>query len=125
VRAFARAQIRKTAITRLVKDNTACGATWPLQAVGVAKGIYPSTDKIYVGAVGNDATIIAHLEELVDSFAAIRAVVESAVVDVHADESVGESGIEVAGKLHGVSEGLFAVIKGVLDAVAQRVGRSR
>jgi len=51
-----------------------------------------------------------------------RAVVEGAVVDVHADEAIGQASVQVAGKLHGVFEGLFAVVEGVLDAVADRLG---
>ena len=70
----------------------------------------------------NDAAVEAHVEEFLDGFSAVLAVVERALVDVHADEAVGEGGIEVASKLHGVGEGLFAVVEGVLDAVAQRVG---
>ena len=70
----------------------------------------------------NDAAIVAHIEQLADGFAAVFAVVERALVDVHADEVVGERGVEIAGELHGVGEGFFAMIERVLDAVAQGVG---
>ena len=42
---------------------------------------------------------------------AVFAVVERALVDVHADEAVGQRGVEVAGELHGVGERLFAVVE--------------
>ncbi len=57
-----------------------------------------------------------------NGFAAIGAVVERALVDVHADEAVGEGGVEVAGELHGVGKGLFAMVESVLDAVAEGIG---
>src|SRR5580698_276225 len=83
-----------------------------------------SADEVDIGAVGNDATIVAHIEKLTDGFAAVRTVVEGALIDIHAHETVGEGGVEVASELHGVGEGLFAVIEGVLDAVAESVGRA-
>jgi hypothetical protein len=72
--------------------------------------------------VGNDAAIVAHLEKLVDGFAAVGTVVERALVDVHADEPVGEGRIEVPGELHGIGEGLFTIVQSVLDAIAECVG---
>ena len=65
--------------------------------------------------------IEAHVEKLLDRFSAVGAVVERALVDVHSDEAVGEGGVEVTGKLHGVRQGLFAVVERVLDAVAQGI----
>jgi len=79
-------------------------------------------DEVDLGGDGDDAALVAEVEEFVDGLAAVGAVVEGAVVDVHADEAVGEAGVEVAGKLHGVIEGLFAVVEGVLDAVFDGLG---
>src|ERR1019366_756442 len=44
------------------------------------------------------------------------------LVDVHPYELVGERRLEIAGELHGVGERLLAVIEGMLNAVAQRIG---
>jgi len=81
-----------------------------------------SADEVDVGFVGNDSALVAHIEELADGFAAVVAVVDGAVVDVHADEAVGHRGVEIAGELHSILESLFAVIEGMLDAVAQGIG---
>jgi hypothetical protein len=70
----------------------------------------------------NDAALIAHVEQLLDGNPAVVAVVDGALVDVHADEAIGERGVQVAGELHGVLERCFAVVERVLDAVAQGVG---
>jgi len=72
--------------------------------------------------VWDDAPVIAHLEEFLDGFAAVWAIVECALVDVHADKAVGERGVQVARELHRVLERLFAMVEGVLDAVAQGIG---
>src|ERR1700733_7393843 len=79
-------------------------------------------DEVYVGAVGDDAAIVAHGEQLANGVLAVFAVVEGALVDVHTDEAVGQGGVEIAGELHGVGQGLFAIVERVLDAVAQGVG---
>ena len=79
-------------------------------------------DEVDFGLVGNDAAVVAHFQELADGFAAVFAVVQCALVDVHADEAVGQSRVEIASELHGVVEGGFAVIEGVLDRVAEGVG---
>ena len=71
---------------------------------------------------GNDAALVTKVEEFADGLASVGAVVESALVDVHADKAAGRSGVEFAGKLHGVFESLLAVIECVLDAVAQGLG---
>jgi len=57
-----------------------------------------------------------------DGGAAVGPVVQGALVHVHADEAAGKTDVEVAGKLHGIFEGLLAVVQGVLDAVAQGLG---
>jgi hypothetical protein len=80
-------------------------------------------DEVDVGAVRDNAAVVAHFQELVDGFPAVSSVVERTLVDVHADEAVGEGGIEVASELHCVREGLFAVVKRVLDTVAEGIGR--
>src|SRR5208282_2624846 len=77
---------------------------------------------LYARRRGNDPRLVPHVEEPADGFAAVVAVVERAFVDVHADEFVGELGIEIAGKLHGIGERFFAMIDGVLNALAQRLG---
>ena len=79
-------------------------------------------DEVNVGAMGDDAAIVAHGEQLTNGVFAVFAVVEGALVDVHADEAIGERGFEVAGELHGVGESFFAVVERVLDAVAEGVG---
>ncbi len=79
-------------------------------------------DEVDFWGDGDDAALVAEVEELADGLAAVGAVVEGALVYVHADEAVGKAGVEVAGKLHGVFEGFFAVIKGVLDAVVDGLG---
>ena len=79
------------------------------------------SDEVDVGLAGDDAALITHGEDLADGFAAVIAIVQCALVDVHADEAVGEIGIEVARELHGVLECGFAVVHGMLDAGAQSV----
>ena len=53
---------------------------------------------------------------------AVFAVVQRALVHVHADEAVCQLRVEVARELHGVGQRLFAMIQSVLDAVAERLG---
>ena len=83
------------------------------------------TDEVDLGFVRDDAALEAHLQQLADGFAAVFAVVQGALVDVHADKLVGERGVEVAGELHGVGERLLAVGEGVLDAVTQGIRRGQ
>src|SRR6202022_3554642 len=90
--------------------------------VSPARKVCASADEVDVGAVGNDASVEAHGEKLLNGFSAVGAVVECALVDVHSDEAIGQGRVEVAGKLHGVGQGLFTVVQCVLNAVAQRVG---
>jgi hypothetical protein len=124
---------RQDSITRLVKDNTACSvkqaASCELDesictvrpALERLDLVYLA-DEVYVGAVGDDAAFEAHGEQFANGVFAVFTVVEGAFVDVHADEAIGEGGVEVTRELHGVSQGLFAVVERVLDAVAQGVG---
>src|ERR1039458_8425369 len=51
------------------------------------------------GFLRNDSCLVAHVEQTAHGFAAIGAVIEGALVDVHADEFVGELGVQVAGEL--------------------------
>ncbi len=60
-----------------------------------------------------------------DGLAAPRAVVDGPLVDVHPDEAVGQLGVEVAGVVQGVVEGLLAVGQGVLDAPLDQARRPR
>ena len=84
--------------------------------VSVLAGEY-LVDEVDFWGDGDDAALVAEVQELADGLAAVGAVVEGALVYVHADETVSQAGVEVAGELHGVFEGFFAVIKGVLNAV--------
>ena len=79
-------------------------------------------DKVDLRCDRDDAALVAQIEERADGLAAVGAIVEGAVVDVHADEATGEAGIEIAGELHGVFEGGFAVVEGVLNAVVDGLG---
>ena len=81
-----------------------------------------SVDEFDLRGNRDDAALVAQGEELADGLAAVGTVVEGAVVDIHADEAVGQARVQVAGKLHGVVEGLLAVVEGVLDAVADGFG---
>src|SRR5260370_41948241 len=89
--------------------------------VSPARKICASADEVDVGAVGNDAAVEAHVQKPLDGISAVWTVVERALVDVHSDEAVGQRRVEVASELHGVGQGLFAVVEGVLDTVAQGV----
>src|SRR5216683_3114518 len=103
------------AINRLTKNNTAC------RAVDRSASCFLSYE-IHIRLVRNDAALEAEIEELFDGDSAVLSVVERTLVDVHADEAVGEGGVEIAGELHGVGESFVAVIERVLDAVTQRIG---
>src|ERR1700716_3814589 len=81
-----------------------------------------SADEVDIRAVGNDASVEAHGKKLLNGFSAVGAVVERALVYVHSDEAISQRGVEVAGKLHGVGQGLLTVVQCVLDAIAERVG---
>jgi len=80
---------------------------------------------IYPGFVGDYSGFVAHVEEASDGLAAIGAVIQGALVDVHSYERVSGLRVEVAGELHGVGQAFFAVIQGVLDAFTKglRYGR--
>ena len=65
---------------------------------------------------------MAHVEQTADGLTSFRAVVEGAIIHIHADKLVGELRIEVAGKLHGVGQRFITMFERVLNALAQRGG---
>src|SRR5215469_12420904 len=71
--------------------------------------------------MGNKAALVTHFQQLGDGCAAIFSVVERAFVDVHANKFVGLLHVEVAGELHGVLKGFFAILESIADAIPQRV----
>src|SRR3974377_268678 len=77
--------------------------------------------KIHRRLVGNNTALVSRVEQPGDGLAAVLAVVEGALVDVHSDELVGLLYIQIAGELHGILQRFFAVVESVLDAVAERV----
>src|ERR1700679_752185 len=79
-------------------------------------------NKIDIGAMRNDAPIVAHVEQLSDGHFAVFAIVQSALIHIHTNEAVGESWMKVASKLHRVGQGLFAVVERMLNAVTQGIG---
>src|ERR1700744_3594368 len=79
------------------------------------------SDEVDGGSLRNDAALVAHVEELANRRAAVVAIVDGPLVHIHADEAVGEIGIEVARELHRVLQRSFAMIPRVLNALPQRV----
>ena len=63
---------------------------------------------------------MSHIEQAAHCLAAIRTIIQRALVDVHSDEFVGRGGIEVAGELHGIGKRFLAVFEAVLDTFPQR-----
>jgi hypothetical protein len=72
--------------------------------------------------VGNQAAFVGLGEEAADGFAAFVAVIERPVVDIHADEFVGEVFAHVAGVLEGVLDGFGAMFEAVADAGFENAG---
>src|SRR5215469_5294500 len=70
----------------------------------------------------DDSRFVRHVEQTADGFATVGAIVERALVHIHADELVGRWQVEIARKLHGISERFFAMIEAVLNTFAQRRG---
>jgi hypothetical protein len=62
------------------------------------------------------------LQQLAHGLPALVAVVARQLVDVHADEAVGELGVEPAAELERVLHRLVAVVEPGLDRVAEHVG---
>jgi hypothetical protein len=81
-----------------------------------------STHELEIGYARDEAALVGQGEETADAFAAAIAVVEGPVVNVHADELVGEITAHVAGVLEGVLDGFGAVVEAVLDAAGEDVG---
>src|ERR1700733_14412917 len=57
-------------------------------------------------------------QKLANGAASFLAVIERPIVDVHANELVGELRVHIAGKLHGVIERGLAMFEGVANAIA-------
>src|ERR1700677_3210062 len=72
--------------------------------------------------MGNDPALVTHGKKLANSFFAVVAVVERALIYVHADEAVGHLWIKIPRELHRILESGFTVIERVLDAVPQCLG---
>lgn len=72
--------------------------------------------------VRDEAALVGEIEETPNALAAAFPVIEGPVVDVHADEFVGEVAAHVAGVLEGVLHGFGPMIEAVLDAAGQEVG---
>src|SRR6267378_856567 len=83
-----------------------------------------TSDPLHPRRNRNNTRLVPHIQQPPDRFPAVIPVVEGSLVDVHADEFVGELGIEVAGELHGIGECFVAMINCILDAVAQRLGNA-
>src|SRR4051812_29466917 len=73
----------------------------------------------------NDPGAVALVEQQLDGAAAVFAVIERALVHVHADELVSQLRLEVACELHGVLQSLRTMIERVLNARAQRLADLR
>ena len=80
------------------------------------------TDEVDVSLNWDYAAFITHSKNFVDSLATIIAIVQGALIDVHADEAVGEVWIQVARELHGILQGGLAVFHSVLNAVSKCPG---
>ena len=52
--------------------------------------------------VWNDASRVSHVQQAAHRFAAVGAVIQRALVHVHANELIRQLGIEVSSELHGV-----------------------
>src|ERR1700752_686813 len=84
-----------------------------------------SAYKIHTGPMRNDAPLIAHFKQFANRFLAIFAIVQRTFVDVHSYKSVGKSSIQIARKLHRVSQRLLTMVQSMLDAVAKSICRSQ
>ena len=58
------------------------------KVLSVARGL---VGEVYFGLHGNNAALVAQLEQLANGLAAVGAVVEGAVVDIHAHKAVGQA----------------------------------
>src|SRR5262249_9798416 len=76
--------------------------------------------ELHFRLVGDDAGLVTHVEQAAHGFAAVVAVVERALVYIHADELVGHAAVEITRKLHGVTERVLAMVESVLNAFRER-----
>src|ERR1035438_10482853 len=92
----------------------------PLETAGERRTAILSLlgEKFDRGWAGQNACGGAALDQFADGFLALFAVAQGPLVDIHADKFVGEFGVHVAGKLHGVIERFFAMFQAVADAIA-------
>ena len=68
-------------------------------------------DELNINSVRNDAAPMAFGEQAAHGFTAAFAVIEREVVHPHRDKAIGERRIHLAGELHGVLQGVFAIIE--------------
>src|ERR1700720_2082646 len=73
---------------------------------------------LHVRCLRNNPCLVPHVEQPLHRFPAVLAIVEGALVNVHADKFIRELSIEIAGELHSIAERFFAMIDGVLDTLA-------
>src|SRR5260370_38689692 len=70
-------------------------------------------EKIDGGWFRQQASLGATLDQLYYVLPALFAVAQSPFVHVHADKLVGQSGVHVAGELHGIVQSFFALLSAV------------
>src|SRR5216684_5109150 len=80
--------------------------------------------KLHLSGMRNDSRFVTHIQQTTYGFTAVRPVVQSTLVHVHAHKLVGQLGIEVARELHGVSKSFIAMIECVLNAFAESCGNA-
>jgi hypothetical protein len=68
-------------------------------------------DKINPGAMRNDASLKPFVEQAANGFAPAIRIVERQIVDPHCNEAVSRLRIHIAGKLHGIPEGVLSMIQ--------------
>src|ERR1700761_1186747 len=78
---------------------------------------YSSVDEVDPRLMRNDAGVITALKQQLDRLASVHALVQRAVIHIHADELVGQCWIQVARELHGILQRRFAMVERVLNAV--------
>src|SRR6202044_1777950 len=97
-------------------------------SVGPAESQKPSTfaksyqllpSPIHARFRPDNPRFVPHIQQPSHGFAAVRTVIECALVHVHADKLVSLFRVEIAGKLHCVSQRFFAMIESILNTLAQ------
>ena len=81
-----------------------------------------SDDEFQFLTVREQTSFKARAEKTADGFASFVAVIERPMVDIHADEFIGEVAAHVAGILQCVLHGFGTMIEAELDAGRKRVG---